>query len=114
MNTQPQGNVLDNPCHQEDIKPNSFLENKERSPSQYQNEGKITYSEKEALKKLTEASSWPKFSGVGEYDQMELIYYIAGLSIDAPSIPDYCITARLNAAFKGHASIWYIEMKEIH
>ncbi|MBW0553451.1 hypothetical protein O181_093166 [Austropuccinia psidii MF-1] len=45
---------------------------------------------------------------------MELIDYIDGLFIDVPSIPDYWITARLNTAFKGHASIWYTEMKEIH
>ncbi|MBW0525818.1 hypothetical protein O181_065533 [Austropuccinia psidii MF-1] len=45
---------------------------------------------------------------------MELIDYIDGLFIDLPSIQDYGITARLNTAFKGHASIWYTEMKEIH
>ncbi|MBW0489338.1 hypothetical protein O181_029053 [Austropuccinia psidii MF-1] len=45
---------------------------------------------------------------------MELIDYIDGLFIDVPSIPDYWITSRLNTAFKGHASIWYTEMKEIH
>ncbi|MBW0471493.1 hypothetical protein O181_011208 [Austropuccinia psidii MF-1] len=45
---------------------------------------------------------------------MELIDYIDGLFIDVPSIPDYWITARLNTAFKGHASIWYTEMNEIH
>ena len=45
---------------------------------------------------------------------MELIDYIDGLFIDVPSIPDYWITARLNTAFKGNASIWYTEMKEIH
>ncbi|MBW0590068.1 hypothetical protein O181_129783 [Austropuccinia psidii MF-1] len=45
---------------------------------------------------------------------MELIDYIDGLFIDLPTIPDYWITARLNTAFKGHASIWYTEMKEIH
>ncbi|MBW0561719.1 hypothetical protein O181_101434 [Austropuccinia psidii MF-1] len=45
---------------------------------------------------------------------MELIDYIDGLFMYLPSIPDYCITARLNAAFEGHASIWYTEMKEIH
>ncbi|MBW0487714.1 hypothetical protein O181_027429 [Austropuccinia psidii MF-1] len=45
---------------------------------------------------------------------MELIDYIDGLFIDVPSIPDYWITARLDTAFKGHASIWYTEMKEIH
>ncbi|MBW0570602.1 hypothetical protein O181_110317 [Austropuccinia psidii MF-1] len=74
----------------------------------------MSYSEKEALKQLPEASNWPKFSGSGEYDHMELIDYIDGLFIDVPSIPDYWITARLNTAFKGHASIWYTEMKEIH
>ncbi|MBW0494969.1 hypothetical protein O181_034684 [Austropuccinia psidii MF-1] len=45
---------------------------------------------------------------------MKLIDYIDGLLIDAPSIPDYWITARLSRELKGHASIWYIEMQEIH
>ncbi|MBW0583252.1 hypothetical protein O181_122967 [Austropuccinia psidii MF-1] len=45
---------------------------------------------------------------------MELIDYIYGLFIDVQSIPDYWITARLNTAFKGHVSIWYTEMKEVH
>ncbi|MBW0483348.1 hypothetical protein O181_023063 [Austropuccinia psidii MF-1] len=45
---------------------------------------------------------------------MELIDYIYGLFINIPSIPEYWITARLNTAFKGHACIWYTEMKEIH
>ncbi|MBW0493167.1 hypothetical protein O181_032882 [Austropuccinia psidii MF-1] len=45
---------------------------------------------------------------------MELIDYIDGLFIDVPRIPDYWISARLNMAFKGCTSIWYIEMKEIH
>ncbi|MBW0477824.1 hypothetical protein O181_017539 [Austropuccinia psidii MF-1] len=44
---------------------------------------------------------------------MELIDYIDGLFIDVPRIPDYWITSRLNTEFKGHASIWYTEMKEI-
>ncbi|MBW0530662.1 hypothetical protein O181_070377 [Austropuccinia psidii MF-1] len=74
----------------------------------------MTYSEKEALKQLPEASSWQNFSGSGEYDHMELIDYIYGLFIDVPSIPDYWITARLDTAFKGNASIWYTEMKDIH
>ncbi|MBW0498480.1 hypothetical protein O181_038195 [Austropuccinia psidii MF-1] len=74
----------------------------------------MSYSEKEALKQLPEASSWPKLTGTEEYDHMELIDYIDGLFIDVPSIPDYCITARLNIAFKGHASIRYTEIKEIH
>ncbi|MBW0572332.1 hypothetical protein O181_112047 [Austropuccinia psidii MF-1] len=74
----------------------------------------MSYYEKEALKNLPEASRWPKFPGTEEYDHMELIDYIDGLFIDVPSIPDYWITARLNTAFKGHDSIWYIEMKELH
>ncbi|MBW0574487.1 hypothetical protein O181_114202 [Austropuccinia psidii MF-1] len=45
---------------------------------------------------------------------MELIHYIDGLFIDVPSIPDYCITYRLNTEFRGHASIWYPEMEEAH
>ncbi|MBW0565226.1 hypothetical protein O181_104941 [Austropuccinia psidii MF-1] len=45
---------------------------------------------------------------------MELIAYIDGIFIDVPSIPDYWMTARLNTEFKGHASIWYTEMKGIH
>ncbi|MBW0497518.1 hypothetical protein O181_037233 [Austropuccinia psidii MF-1] len=45
---------------------------------------------------------------------MELIDYMDGILIDVPSIPDYWITARLNTAFKGHANIWYTEMKGIY
>ncbi|MBW0581027.1 hypothetical protein O181_120742 [Austropuccinia psidii MF-1] len=114
MKPQPQGHAMDNTYHQDDIKPDAMLVNKARSPSQYQDEDNMSYSEKEALKHLPEASSWPKFCGNGEYDHMELIDYIDGLFINVPSIPDYWITARLNTAFKGHASIWYTEMKEIH
>ncbi|MBW0543259.1 hypothetical protein O181_082974 [Austropuccinia psidii MF-1] len=109
MKLQPQGHVIDNPYHQDDIKPDGMLMNKERSPSKYQNGDNISYSQKEALKQLPEFSSWPNFSGTGEYDHMELIYYIDGLFIDVPSIPDYWITARLNTEFKGHASIYEIE-----
>ncbi|MBW0485361.1 hypothetical protein O181_025076 [Austropuccinia psidii MF-1] len=112
--TQPQGHVVDNPHHQEDIKPDAMLVNKKRSPSQYKDGDNMSYSEKGALKHLPEASSWPKFSGTGEYDHIEFIDYIDELFIDVPSIPDYWITARLNKAFNGHSSIWYTEMEEIH
>ncbi|MBW0541488.1 hypothetical protein O181_081203 [Austropuccinia psidii MF-1] len=89
MKPQPQGHVLYIPYHQEDIKPDFLLENKTKSLSQYQDGDKIYYSKKEALKHLSEASSWPRFSGTGEYAHMELIYYIDRLPIDLPSIPDY-------------------------
>ncbi|MBW0579840.1 hypothetical protein O181_119555 [Austropuccinia psidii MF-1] len=89
-----------------------MLMNKAIFPSQYQDGDGMSYSEKEALKQLHEASSLPKFSGSRKYDHMELIDYIDGLFIDVPSIPDYWITARLNTAFKRHASIWYTEMKK--
>ncbi|MBW0497771.1 hypothetical protein O181_037486 [Austropuccinia psidii MF-1] len=108
------GHVMDDPYHQEDIKPDIMLVNKTRSPSQHQDGDNMSYYEKEAVKQLPEASIWPKFSVTREYDHMELIFYIDGLFIDVPSIPDYWITARLNKAFEGHASIWYIEIKEIH
>ncbi|MBW0557886.1 hypothetical protein O181_097601 [Austropuccinia psidii MF-1] len=88
--------------------------NKAISPSQYQDGDTLSYSDKEALKQLPEASSWPKFSGKGEYDYVELIDYIDGLFINVPNIPDYWITATINKSFKGHSSIWYTEMKEIH
>ncbi|MBW0487689.1 hypothetical protein O181_027404 [Austropuccinia psidii MF-1] len=114
MKPQPQGHVMDNPYDQYDINPDSMLMNKARSPSQYQDGGNMSYSEEEALKQLPEASSWPKLSGTGEYDHMELIDHFDGLFIDVPSIPDYWITARLNTAFTGNASIWYTEIKEIH
>ncbi|MBW0586384.1 hypothetical protein O181_126099 [Austropuccinia psidii MF-1] len=114
MNSQPQGHVMDNPYYQDEIKPDSILMNKARSPSQYQDGDNMSYSEKKVLKQLPEASSWPRFCGTGEYDHMELIDYIDGIFIDVPSIPDYWITARLNTAFKGHASIWYTEMNKIH
>ncbi|MBW0468310.1 hypothetical protein O181_008025 [Austropuccinia psidii MF-1] len=105
MKPQPQAHVLDNPYHQGDIKPNADFDNKARSPSQYQDGENMSYSEKEELKQLPESSSCPKFSGTGEYDHRELIDYINELFIDVPSIPDYWITARLNTAFEGHASI---------
>ncbi|MBW0563922.1 hypothetical protein O181_103637 [Austropuccinia psidii MF-1] len=91
MKPQPKGYVKDNPYHQEKIKPDGILD--------------ISYSEKESLKHLPEASRWPKFFVTGEYDHMEPIYYIDGIFIDVPSITDYCITARLNTSFKGNASI---------
>ncbi|MBW0543286.1 hypothetical protein O181_083001 [Austropuccinia psidii MF-1] len=114
MKPQPQGHVMDNPYHPDDIKPDAMLVEKARSLLQFQEGDNMSYSEKEPLKQLPEASSWPKFSETGEYDQMELIDYIDGLFIDKLSIPDYWITARLNTAFKGHASMWYTEMKENH
>ncbi|MBW0533966.1 hypothetical protein O181_073681 [Austropuccinia psidii MF-1] len=114
MKPQPQGHIFDDSYHQEDIKPDSILVNKARSPYTYQYGDNIFYHEKEALKQLPEASSWPKFFVTGEYDHMELIDYIDGLFIDVPSIQDYWITAILNTEFKGHASIWYTEMKEIY
>ncbi|MBW0552612.1 hypothetical protein O181_092327 [Austropuccinia psidii MF-1] len=113
MKPQPQGYALDNP-YQEEIKPDFLLDNKLRAPSTYQAGDNMTYSEKKAPEKLPEALSWATFSGVGEYDHMELLDYIYGLFIDVPSLPDYWITARLNTAFKVHASIWYTEIKEIH
>ncbi|MBW0573517.1 hypothetical protein O181_113232 [Austropuccinia psidii MF-1] len=88
MKPPPQGQVLDNPYHQGGIKPDAVLENKARSPSQYQDRDNMYYSEKEALKQLPEDSSFPKFSGTGEYDHMELIDYIDGLFIDVPRISD--------------------------
>ncbi|MBW0573865.1 hypothetical protein O181_113580 [Austropuccinia psidii MF-1] len=114
LKPQPQGQFMDNLYQPDDIKPDAMLGNKARSPSKYQDGVGMSHSDKEALKQLPEASRWPKFSGTGEYDHMELIDYIDGLFIDLPSIPDYCITGRLNTAFKGHSSIWYTEMKEIH
>ncbi|MBW0533180.1 hypothetical protein O181_072895 [Austropuccinia psidii MF-1] len=114
MKPQPQGHALDDPYHQENVKQDALLGNKARSLSQYQDGNDMSYSEKEALKKLPEASSCPKFSGTGEYDHMELIDYIDGFFIDVPGIPDYWITARINTEFKCHSSIWYTEMQEIH
>ncbi|MBW0498671.1 hypothetical protein O181_038386 [Austropuccinia psidii MF-1] len=114
LKPQPQGHVMDNTYQQHDIKPNAMFMNKARPPSQYQDGDNMSYSEKEVLKQLPEASSWPKFSGTREYDNIDLINYIDGLFIDVPSIPEYWITARLNKAFEGHASKWYTEMKEIH
>ncbi|MBW0566645.1 hypothetical protein O181_106360 [Austropuccinia psidii MF-1] len=114
MKPQPQFHVVDKPYYQDDIKPDAMLVSKAGSLSQYQDGDNMSYTEKEALKQLPEASSWPKFSGTGDYDHLELIDYIYGLFIDVPSIPDYWLTATLNIAFKGHASIWYTQMKEIY
>ncbi|MBW0526123.1 hypothetical protein O181_065838 [Austropuccinia psidii MF-1] len=57
MKPQPKGHVMDNPYCQEDIKTNFALKNKARSPSQYQDGDNMSYSEKEGLKQLPEASS---------------------------------------------------------
>ncbi|MBW0517556.1 hypothetical protein O181_057271 [Austropuccinia psidii MF-1] len=114
MKPQPQGHVMNNLYYQDDIEPDAMLVNKARSPSQYQDGDNMSYSEKETLKQLPEASSCPKLSGIEVYDHMELIDYIDGLFIDVPSIPDYWITAILNTAFKGHTIIWHTKMKEIH
>ncbi|MBW0477025.1 hypothetical protein O181_016740 [Austropuccinia psidii MF-1] len=115
MKPKSLGHVLDNTLdHQADTRPDSVLENKSRSTSKYQDVDNMCSSEEGEIKQLPEASSWPKFNGVGKYDHMERIYYIFGLLIDLKSIPDYWITARLNKELKGHASIWYTEMKEIH
>ncbi|MBW0472506.1 hypothetical protein O181_012221 [Austropuccinia psidii MF-1] len=114
MKPQPQGHIMGNPYHQDEIKPASMLIHRERSPSQYKDGDNMSYSEKAALKQLPDASSCPKFSGTREYDHMELIDYIDRLFIGLPSISDYWITARLITAFKVNASIWYTEMKETH
>ncbi|MBW0538536.1 hypothetical protein O181_078251 [Austropuccinia psidii MF-1] len=88
MKPQPHVHVMDNSYYPDDIKPDAMLGNKARPPSQYQDGYNMSYYEREALKQLPEAPSWPKFSGTGEYDHMELIYYIDRLFIDVPSIPD--------------------------
>ncbi|MBW0491580.1 hypothetical protein O181_031295 [Austropuccinia psidii MF-1] len=89
MKPQPQGHLLYIPYHQEDIKPDAFLDNKARYSSQYQDGERMSYSEKEELKQVSEASSCPESSGTGEYDHMDLIDYIYELFIDVPSIPEY-------------------------
>ncbi|MBW0485999.1 hypothetical protein O181_025714 [Austropuccinia psidii MF-1] len=114
MKPQPQRHVMDNLYYQDDIKPEAMLFSKAISPSQYQDGDNMSCTENKALKQLLEASSWFKFSGTGEYDHMNHKDYIDGLFIDVPTIPDYWIPARLNTALKGHDSIWYTEMKEIH
>ncbi|MBW0493534.1 hypothetical protein O181_033249 [Austropuccinia psidii MF-1] len=43
MKPQPQGQVMDNPYHQDDIKPDAMLMNKARSPSQYDHMELIDY-----------------------------------------------------------------------
>ncbi|MBW0575553.1 hypothetical protein O181_115268 [Austropuccinia psidii MF-1] len=59
MKPQPQGHFMDNPYHQDNIKPDFMLMNKAKYPSQFQDGDNMSYSEKEALKQLPEASSWP-------------------------------------------------------
>ncbi|MBW0591332.1 hypothetical protein O181_131047 [Austropuccinia psidii MF-1] len=54
---QPQGQVMENPYQPDYIKPDAMLMNKARFPSQYHDGDGISYSEKEALKQLPEASS---------------------------------------------------------
>ncbi|MBW0464166.1 hypothetical protein O181_003881 [Austropuccinia psidii MF-1] len=87
---------------------------KHRSPSQNQDGDNMTWSEKEALRKLPEATVWPKFSGVREYDHMVLIDYIDRLLIVVPRILDYWIKAIWNTELNRNSGIWYTEIKEIH
>ncbi|MBW0592283.1 hypothetical protein O181_131998, partial [Austropuccinia psidii MF-1] len=54
MKPQPQGHIMDNPYHKDDIKPDAMLMNKARSPSQIQDGDNMSYSQKEALKQLPE------------------------------------------------------------
>ncbi|MBW0527894.1 hypothetical protein O181_067609 [Austropuccinia psidii MF-1] len=75
MKPQPQGHALDNP-YQEYIKTDVLFDNMPRSSSQYQDGDNMTYSEKESLKVLPEASIWTNLSSVGEYDYMEPMYHI--------------------------------------
>ncbi|MBW0508387.1 hypothetical protein O181_048102 [Austropuccinia psidii MF-1] len=46
MKPQPQGHILDDPCHQEDLKPDGLLVNKARSQSQYQDGNNMSYLER--------------------------------------------------------------------
>ncbi|MBW0466360.1 hypothetical protein O181_006075 [Austropuccinia psidii MF-1] len=59
MKPQPQGHVMDNPYHQEDIKPDSRLVNKARSPSQFQYGHNMSYSEKESLTSFLRPQAGP-------------------------------------------------------
>ncbi|MBW0549837.1 hypothetical protein O181_089552 [Austropuccinia psidii MF-1] len=52
-----QVHALENPYHQEDMKPDALLMNEARSPSQYQDGDNMSYSQKESFKQLPEASS---------------------------------------------------------
>ncbi|MBW0562721.1 hypothetical protein O181_102436 [Austropuccinia psidii MF-1] len=99
-------NTTYTPYHKEDRKPNSLMKYEHRSTSIYQDKYKMTNSEKEALRQLPQATICLEFSCVGEYDHMELIYYIY-----LPSIPDYRIAARMNKPFKEPSVIWYTEIK---
>ncbi|MBW0515167.1 hypothetical protein O181_054882 [Austropuccinia psidii MF-1] len=76
------------------------MESKKGSPSKYQDGDNMTYLEKESWKQLPEATSRPNSSGLGEYYHSELIYYIDGLFIDVPTIPDHWITDRMNTELK--------------
>ncbi|MBW0568652.1 hypothetical protein O181_108367 [Austropuccinia psidii MF-1] len=49
MKPQPQGHDMESPYHQDNIKPDAMLDNKARSPSQYQDGDNMSYSENEAL-----------------------------------------------------------------
>ncbi|MBW0571590.1 hypothetical protein O181_111305 [Austropuccinia psidii MF-1] len=61
MKPQPQGHVMDNSYYQEEIKPDTMLLNKTRSPSKFQDADNMSYSEKETSKQHPEASAGPNF-----------------------------------------------------
>ncbi|MBW0564455.1 hypothetical protein O181_104170 [Austropuccinia psidii MF-1] len=80
-----------------------------RSESIQKDGENLSYSEKWALKKLPEVVNWPIFSGVGEYDHLELIHYIDGLFVDVLNIPDYWLTKRLKIEFRGHETYYTLK-----
>ncbi|MBW0481729.1 hypothetical protein O181_021444 [Austropuccinia psidii MF-1] len=59
MKPQPKGHVMDNPYHQDYIKPDAILMKKARSPSQYQDVDNMSCSEKEALKEFLRPQAGP-------------------------------------------------------
>ncbi|MBW0525565.1 hypothetical protein O181_065280 [Austropuccinia psidii MF-1] len=59
MKPQPEGYALENPYHQEDIKPDALLVNKARSKFKYQDGDNTSYSEKEALNSFQRPQDGP-------------------------------------------------------
>ncbi|MBW0522316.1 hypothetical protein O181_062031 [Austropuccinia psidii MF-1] len=73
----------------------AYQDTRLRSDSNDQYGKILSFSEKKTFKQLTEMVNWPSLSGIGDYDHRELIYYIYGIALDFPKIPDYWITKRL-------------------
>ncbi|MBW0581057.1 hypothetical protein O181_120772 [Austropuccinia psidii MF-1] len=65
------------------------------------------------LKEVPKLKEWPKFSGKGEYEHMELIRGIDMIKKDF-KLPERLIKAIFDTLFTRSAHRWYIKLRQAH